>query len=76
MHMYGFDGYGIGGGMMFMMVLFWVVTIVAIYYILKSLTEKRDGNNPSESAEEILKKRYAKGEISLEEFEKIKEKIK
>ena len=75
MHMFGFDRYGMGGGGMFIMILFWVVTIVAIYYILKSLTEK-DSHTSQETAEEILKKRYAKGEISLEEYEKIKENIK
>ena len=33
------------------------------------------GNEPLESALEILKQRYAKGEISKEEFEQIKKDI-
>lgn len=74
MHM--FDGYGMGGGGMFMMILFWVVTIIAIYFILKTFTEKNGRGGSPESAEEILKKRYARGEISPEEFKKIKEELK
>lgn len=78
MHMFGFDGYGMGGGGgMLMMILFWIVIIIAVYYIFKILTEKNGTKSFSpESAEEILKKRYARGEISLEEFEKIKKDIK
>ncbi|MDF1578722.1 MAG: SHOCT domain-containing protein [Desulfurivibrionaceae bacterium] len=75
MHM--FSEYGMGGGGMMMMVLFWLVTIVAIFYILRALTEKSGGKaTHPESAEEILKKRYAGGEITREEFEKIREDLK
>ncbi len=72
MHMFGDYGMGMGGGGMIFMALFWVVIIVGVIYLIKLLTDKGKGGAQMESAEEILKKRYAKGEISQEEFEKIK----
>ena len=69
MHMFG--EYGMGGGMIFM-ALFWVVIIVGVIYLIKLLADKSRNGTQTESAEEILEKRYAKGEISQEEFEKIK----
>lgn len=74
MHMFG--EYGMGGGGMIFMVLFWVVIIVGAIYLIKLLAGKGSNNAQAESAEEILKKRYAKGEISQEEFEKIKKDLK
>lgn len=70
MHMFG--DYGMGSGGMIFMVLFWIVIIVGVLYLIKLMTDKDGSNVQAESAEEILKKRYAKGEISQEEFEKIK----
>ncbi|MEN8142628.1 MAG: SHOCT domain-containing protein [Thermodesulfobacteriota bacterium] len=72
MHMFGDYGMGMGGGGMIFMALFWVVIIVGIIYLIKLLTDKGRSSAQMETAEEILKKRYAKGEISREEFEKIK----
>ena len=72
MHMFGDYGAGMGGFGMIFMALFWVVIIVGIVYLIKSLTDKGSSGVKTESAEEILKKRYAKGEISQEEYEKIK----
>ena len=75
MHMFGDYGMGMGGGGMIFMGLFWIVIIVGVIYLIKSLTDKRSSGATSESPEEILKKRYAKGEISTEEFEKVKKDI-
>lgn len=53
------------------MVLFWVVLILAIAAIVRWL-----GNSSGEAAPmraiDILKARYAKGELSREEFERMK----
>ena len=55
-----------------LMVAFLAVGIVALVLWLKSWLEQGRPGSPSqesESALEILKKRYARGEISKEEFE-------
>ena len=55
-----------------LMVAFLAVGIVALLLWLKSWLEQGRPGSPSqesESALEILKKRYARGEISKEEFE-------
>ncbi|HKJ98419.1 MAG TPA: SHOCT domain-containing protein [Desulfotignum sp.] len=65
-------GYGIYGGI-FMWILLVAVAVALIYYIFA-----RNKNNPDFSKEdsmEILKKRYARGEISKEEFDRIKKEI-
>lgn len=57
-----------GVGMMLMMVLFWVLIIVAVVlgirWVLGQGKESR-----TDSALEILRQRYARGEINKEEFE-------
>jgi putative membrane protein len=66
--MYGDHGgwWGIGP---FPMLLFWVVVIVAVVVLVKWLAD-RPGNAPhGNSARDILKERYARGEIDKEEFE-------
>lgn len=62
------DGFnmGLGGGFMW---LFWVLLIIAIVWVLVTISGSR--KEPSErqkTALEILKERYAKGEIDQQEF--------
>ena len=66
---WGFD-YGMGFGGIFM-ILFWVLIILGIIYFIKALAESSSSEEikETESAEEILKKRFATGEISKEELE-------
>ncbi len=62
-----YDGHWFGGGFMW---LFWILLIVVVVWAVKAATG--GGNNYSEkerSALDILKERYAKGEIDQEEFE-------
>lgn len=64
-------GWGWGGG--FMMIFWVVLTVAVIYWIIRAANH--NVNQPAsvpESALEILKKRYARGEISKEEFEERK----
>jgi putative membrane protein len=67
-----YGGYHMGGGLWFVMPLFWVLLIVAAFSLLG-----RSSCNPMEQdrllpdppdALEILKQRYAKGEIDKAEF--------
>jgi len=62
---------GYGGTVMW---IFWIVIVIAAVYLLAG--SPRSGNSgTAESPLDILKKRYARGEISEEEFEKIKQDI-
>ena len=57
------------------MLRIWIIIIIAgvIIYVLFRSRKPRYYDAPySESAMDILKKRYAKGEISKEEFERMK----
>ncbi|HXG50810.1 MAG TPA: SHOCT domain-containing protein [candidate division Zixibacteria bacterium] len=57
-----------GLGMMFMMVFFWALVIVGIVLLIRwLLSQGREAG--SDSALEILRRRYARGEIDKEEFE-------
>ena len=66
--------WGMGGfGMIFMMV-FWVLAIVGLVFLIKwliqtTIGEKGKVDDNSSSAIDILKKRYASGEIDKTEFE-------
>jgi putative membrane protein len=58
----------------FMMIIFWIVTVVVIVLIVRWI-KNSTGHVQGESALDILKKRYAKGEISKEEFENMKKDV-
>lgn len=66
---------GMGWWMVFWMVLFWGVIVALVVWGIKRLTG-RDGSGSSTSEKrdplDIAKERYARGEISREEFEQIK----
>lgn len=64
-------GWGIFGGII--MLIFWVVVILLIVWIIKQVGGQNNKDN--QSALNILKERYAKGEISKEEFESKKKDI-
>ncbi len=72
--MHYWDGcFGWGGGifMMFFMLLFWVAVIFLAFYLLRKYVQP-GGSLAQDGPLDIAKKRYAKGEISREEFERIK----
>jgi len=64
--------YGFGYGGMFMWIIFLIVIGLLIYFIVKAQKTKGQMPTPRESSLDILKRRYAKGEITKEEFERMK----
>lgn len=65
-------GWGMGFGWVFM-IAFWIIVIAVIVFIVKAVTGGQRKNEGDESALDIIKKRYAKGEISKEDFDRMKD---
>ena len=63
--------WGFPGGM-FMMILVLLLGMAVVYFLLKKQGESRLVEASRETPLEILKRRYAKGEISREQFEEMK----
>ena len=67
-------GYFFGGPFgMILGLVFWALVIYAIFRLISNLTNRSTAiNRKEETALEILKRRYAAGEISNEQFEQMK----
>ena len=67
------DGYGMMGGSYWILwLIFWILVIIGLALLIKYLWKGGEARRGEESALEILKKKYARGEISKEEFEEKK----
>lgn len=69
MHGIGYDMWSFGGGLM--MVLWWLVPI-AIAVGVAAYISRRSGHRTKDEALEILRERFARGEIGSEEFQEAK----
>jgi putative membrane protein len=58
-----------GIGMMLMMLVFWGAVIVGIVLAIRWLVTQGRGSRVTDPALDILRQRYARGDISNEEFE-------
>jgi len=58
-----------GLGMMLMMLVFWGVVIVGIVLAIRWLANQGTKPRSSDTAIDILRQRYARGDISKEEFD-------
>lgn len=68
-------GWGTGGGwMMFFWILFWIALIIFIVWGVIRLTQNTHVFT-SEDPVTLLKKRYAKGEITKKEYEEMKKEL-
>ncbi len=78
--MYGWGsgaGYGMGIWMLISWIIMAVVIIFALYGLIAIIRKSETGRFTNKSLEpmEYLKERLAKGEISHEEYQKIKEEL-
>jgi putative membrane protein len=67
--------YGFGYGGTFMWVIFLIVLGVVIYFIVQTLKSKNVAGQAQDTPLDILKRRYAKGEITKEEFDRTKKEV-
>jgi len=73
----GMTGWGYGAGRIWsiIMLAFWIAVIVGLVFLIRWLvisTGVGGRARPEESALEILKRRYARGEIDKQEYEEKK----
>lgn len=76
--MFGYDGFGLGGGMGFGMLAFWVLIVAAIVVLVRGFGA---GSKASETRAiddtplDILRQRFARGEIDKSEFEAMRREL-
>ena len=70
--MWEWHGAGMGGGFM---LIFWLLIILIVVLLIKANSNKSDSNQQPETPLEILEKRYARGEIDEEEFQRRKKQL-
>jgi putative membrane protein len=69
-----YEWHGYGGGMMW---IFWILIIIALVWLVAFVTRRGSVSSGSDkSALEILKERYARGEIDRDEFEQKQKDLK
>jgi putative membrane protein len=68
----GMGWYGFGFFGFFLMLLFWAAVIVGIAYLIRWIAHGRVEKKPGDEAMDILRKRFASGEMGKEEFEERK----
>jgi putative membrane protein len=57
------------------MVAFWAAVIYGLVWMLRGERKAERDELPSDSPEQILKRRLAQGEISIEQYERLRETI-
>ena len=74
--MMGGFGHGMGGFGFIMMIAFWILIVVGIVFVIRWLAASTNAAKSThaigETPQDILKKRYARGEIDKAEFEEKK----
>jgi len=54
------------------MIIFWVLVVIGIVFLIKFTVDRTSSRSQEPSAMEVLKRRYASGEISKEEYDEKK----
>ncbi|MDH4175061.1 MAG: SHOCT domain-containing protein [Betaproteobacteria bacterium] len=76
--MFGYDGFGFGGGMGFGMLLFWGLIVAAIVVLVRGIGAGTKGGETRASDDtplSILRQRFARGEIDTSEFEAMRREL-
>jgi len=78
-------GFGYGGFGMVLMILFWVVIVLIAVWLVSRLFPQVTGftappssgkrSEPTESPTDILKQRYARGELNQVEYDEMRRKL-
>src|SRR3990167_8977582 len=68
---YGMMGFGMGFGFIFMLLFLGIIIWLIVTLINSAQSNKKDDSDPLT----ILKKRFAKGEITKKQFEKMKKEL-
>ena len=66
---WGEYGWGMGFGWVFMIV-FWVFVIMGVIFLIRIIS---GSTKKEETALEILKKRYARGDLTKEEYDRMRD---
>jgi putative membrane protein len=67
------SGWGLGLVMVAFMVIFWGTIIALVIWGIKKLTKHSSGTKSN--AFDIVRERYARGEITKEQFEELKKEL-
>ena len=74
-NMMGWGGFGFGWLFWIFMLLFWALVILGVIALVRYLGNSGKAPKDHKTALEILKERYAKGEITKKEFEEMKKDV-
>lgn len=62
-------GYGFGWFGWLFMLAFWVMLVVGIVWLIRSVNDQRDDSGGPSGVRRTLDERFASGEFSVEEYE-------